>query len=676
MAANFQASWWKLYETWPFDRVCAFDRTVNQFETAWQEGRVAPIEPVLEQSLPNEHAVWLAELLAIEIMARQNRRETLHSEEFVQRFPTDAETIRTVWAEVSQLSPLIARPPAIAGTQLPLAATAILHCFQPGALLDGRYRVESFITASNVSELYRARRLNDGLPVAIKVLRLSHSFTPDETALARFRREMDILGRLRHPNLVSAIECIYSPQRPPSIVMDWVDGQNAEFVTHCNGPMPPAIACEVIRQAALGLAEAWRAVELVHRDIKPSNLMLTYSGLVKVLDYGFARAPKLLTGNPLEYHTSNQFCFGTPDFMAPEQWEDVTNVTPSTDVYGLGCTLYYLLTNEAPFQARNSNETKSLAHRHLAPPDVRRRRTDVPIELSRLIRRMLEKAPQDRPSNCNQLAQDLAPWAAGADLQKWIAGKWSEPQFVAMSSAKVGRAPFSDPRLPQTLLRRWKRRSALLTGISLIGGVVGLAWNVRSYYLPPPQILAFNITVYRLNADNVPEKVGDIGETLFSAPAGSRVQLRFRLDVPANVQIVAANSTGEIQLLATSTDDMAIETLNKPAIDLVFPRQELWELDDTAGLQAFILIASRNHLPAFTELQSKTKLQSAWRRAIHQGVWKSHGDRIQPMLAEDDTPRGQLVTIVPEVLRDLWNHIATGLSDKTVIALVAFPIHD
>src|ERR1019366_4006058 len=139
------------------------------------------------------------------------------------------------------------------------------------------------------------------------------------------------------------------------LVMEFVDGMSLGQLVAKKGPIEIANACNFARQAAKGLQHAFEA-GMVHRDIKPHNLMLTRKGQIKILDFGLARLASetraelgLPTGVDRPDLTKFGEIMGTPEFMAPEQITDASSADIRSDIYSLGCTLYYLLTGKAPF---------------------------------------------------------------------------------------------------------------------------------------------------------------------------------------------------------------------------------------------------------------------------------------------------------------------------------------
>ncbi len=201
----------------------------------------------------------------------------------------------------------------------------------------------------------------------------------------------------------------------PYLLMELVEGDNLGRLVGRYGPLPVAEACEVIRQAALGLQHLHER-GLVHRDVKPSNLMLTPAGVVKVLDLGLARHLHEPGGG--ERITLQGQCLGTLDYMAPEQCADPHAVDTRADVYGLGCTLYELLAGQPPF-ARPGCESafqKMRAHVEAPVPPIRERRPDVPERLAGALGRMLAKDREGRFASPADVVQAVQPFVAGAEL--------------------------------------------------------------------------------------------------------------------------------------------------------------------------------------------------------------------------------------------------------------------
>jgi serine/threonine protein kinase len=260
--------------------------------------------------------------------------------------------------------------------------------------------------------VYKARQLGPRRLLAVKVI--DCSLADYGEIIARFRQEQALGACLRHPNLVAVYEAGRAAGRP-YLVMELVEGDNLEELLGRFGPLPVADACEIIRQAALGLQHLHEH-SLVHRDVKPSNLMLTTGGEVKVIDLGLARhlyepaAVGRITGH-------GQF-LGSLDYMAPEQCADPRAVDIRADVYGLGCTLYELLAGRAPFAqpGYESPFQKMRAHAEAPVPPIREPRPEVPERLAGALGRMMAKDREGRFASPADVVRVVQPFAAGADL--------------------------------------------------------------------------------------------------------------------------------------------------------------------------------------------------------------------------------------------------------------------
>jgi len=242
--------------------------------------------------------------------------------------------------------------------------------------------------------------------VAVKAIR--PEFMAKAGAVERFRREAQAAARLNHPNIVAAFDAEQAGDTH-LLAMEYIEGINLADELHQRGPLPVAEACDVVRQAAVGLQHAF-SCGLIHRDLKPHNLMRTADGTVKILDFGLAVLAD--AGEQEGGLTGQNVVLGTPDYIAPEQAEDSHAVDVRSDIYSLGCTLYHLLTGRVPFPG-DSVLRKLDAHRKLEPEPLRTLRPEVPAELAAVVARMMAKSPADRYQTPAEVAAVLAPFAAG-----------------------------------------------------------------------------------------------------------------------------------------------------------------------------------------------------------------------------------------------------------------------
>jgi serine/threonine protein kinase/WD40 repeat protein len=288
--------------------------------------------------------------------------------------------------------------------------------YQANLLLQGRGRdlgVGPYIILERLGEggagqVFKARHQQKGDVVALKVIR--KELLADAETCARFRREIQVLSQLDHPNVVRALDA-GSSGGTLYLALEFVEGSDlGRMVKQC-GPLPVLQACAYMRQAALGLQHAHER-GLVHRDIKPHNLIMSLrDGLIKVADLGLARLPRL---NQLAAdHTAgtgtltpNNALIGTPDYMAPEQAIEFHNADIRADIYSLGCTFYYLLTGQPPFPGGTLAQTL-LRHQQVAPPAIDKLRGDLLPGLGSVLARMLAKRPEDRYQSPAEVANAL-----------------------------------------------------------------------------------------------------------------------------------------------------------------------------------------------------------------------------------------------------------------------------
>jgi serine/threonine protein kinase len=287
------------------------------------------------------------------------------------------------------------------------AAELLLPGGAEGRTTLGQYRLLGRLGAGGMSRVYKAEHLLMKRVVALKVL--SPHLVQDPASQVRFRQEAQAAGRLCHPNIVTAHDAA-EVDGVPFLVMEYVDGLDLDQLVGAQGPLPVALACECIRQAALGLQHAHER-GFVHGDIKPSNLLLEHGGLsgprVKLLDLGLAR----LAGVPLtDPDTPAESCFvGTPDYMAPEQSQNGHTADIRSDLYSLGCTFYYLLTGQVPYPGHTAAE-KLLRHQLDPVPSPAERRPDIPPQVASVIACLMAKDPAGRFAFPADLAAVLQAW--------------------------------------------------------------------------------------------------------------------------------------------------------------------------------------------------------------------------------------------------------------------------
>jgi serine/threonine protein kinase len=230
-------------------------------------------------------------------------------------------------------------------------------------------------------------------------------------------------------------------------VLEYIDGPNLAALVRDQGSLSVGQACEFARQAALGLQHA-HALGMVHRDVKPSNLLvqppvggtLAQGAVVKVTDFGLARLSEEAEGPPDDdsIHPVETVVMGTPDYLSPEQGRDLEAADIRSDLYSLGCTLYYLLTGEVPFPGGTPLE-KLTRHATIDPEPVEQLRPVVPPGVANLVRRLMSKLPEDRPQSPAELAEALEPFAEARQVV------WTPPRPALLSGASSADLPPPGP---------------------------------------------------------------------------------------------------------------------------------------------------------------------------------------------------------------------------------------
>ena len=266
----------------------------------------------------------------------------------------------------------------------------------------GEYDLLEELGGGGMGRVFKAVHRKMNRTVAVKLLPESLVQSPE--SVERFRREIQALARLSHPNIV-AVHDAGEADGTHFYVMDLVDGDDLARLVREHGPMPVEQALDCILQAARGLEYA-HAQGVVHRDIKPSNLILDHDGTVKILDLGIARFQPMpeQAGDDL---TRTGCVLGTVDYMAPEQAMNTRLADHRADIYSLGCTLYFLLTGQPVFGGDTVME-RLVAHREHPVPSLRKACPAAPEWLDAVFRKMVAKRPEDRYQSVTDVVADLA----------------------------------------------------------------------------------------------------------------------------------------------------------------------------------------------------------------------------------------------------------------------------
>jgi serine/threonine-protein kinase len=281
----------------------------------------------------------------------------------------------------------------------------------------GKYEVQAYIATGGMGAVYKAVDVDLGRPVALKILQPELALKPK--VLERFRREARSAARLNHENIVTVYE-FAEVNGTYLLALEFVEGIDLYDYVSLHRKLAPDEARRVAIQAARALAHAYNQ-GIVHRDIKPSNFLLTQKDgqpHLKLTDFGLARAvgqddlpdtKVRVQAGPAEFVvrlTTLGTTVGTVDYMSPEQARDSSAADVRSDIYSLGCTLYFMLAGEVLFPEGTPAE-KILKHVEAPPPDVRRANAQVPEGLVVVLERMLAKNPADRYQTPQELLTDL-----------------------------------------------------------------------------------------------------------------------------------------------------------------------------------------------------------------------------------------------------------------------------
>ena len=292
-------------------------------------------------------------------------------------------------------------------SQRPVAAPEEFYRSMPLAelagMLEGRqldhFAVEQMIGGGGMGAVFRGRDERLDRTVAIKVIPAAKR---DPETLRRFRLEAQAAAKLDHPN-IARVYFIGEAERWNYIVFEFIDGVNIRDLVGMEGPLSVDDAIFYTRQVAEALQHAHER-EVVHRDIKPSNILVTAAGLAKVVDMGLARSRAL--DKSTADATASGVTLGTFDYISPEQARNPRDADVRSDLYSLGCTLFFMLTGHPPFPEGTALQ-KLLNHGSLPPPDPRGWREDLSDQLYAILMKLMAKQPADRYQRPADLINDL-----------------------------------------------------------------------------------------------------------------------------------------------------------------------------------------------------------------------------------------------------------------------------
>jgi serine/threonine-protein kinase len=297
-----------------------------------------------------------------------------------------------------------------------------------GRVFSDRYRIQRELAQGGMAEVYLAHDELLDRPVALKALFPEYAREP--SFVERFRREAQAAANLNHPNIVA----IYDWGQESGtyfIVMEYVEGRSLRDLIRAEGPIDGNQAAEITAEIASALAFAHRT-GVVHRDVKPGNVLITRTGIVKVTDFGIARAG---TSDGL---TQTGSVMGTATYFSPEQAQGLP-VDGRSDVYSLGIVLYEMVTGVAPF---TGDSPVAVAYKHVreAPVPPSRRNPDIPPDLEQIILTAMAKEPDLRYQSADDMRADLLRFRRGRPLA-------AAPVTALIADADMASKTVANPRV-------------------------------------------------------------------------------------------------------------------------------------------------------------------------------------------------------------------------------------
>ena len=262
-------------------------------------------------------------------------------------------------------------------------------------ILANRYRLTEQIGMGGMAIVYRAVDMRTGHNVAVKVLR--PEFNEDIEFISRFQREAEAASKMTHHNIVNLLD-VGMDNDNRYLVMEYVQGKTLKEVIQERGKLNAPLACQITIRILSALEHAHRN-GIVHRDIKPQNILVHADGHIKVADFGIARIADSST------LTRGDNVMGSVHYFSPEQARG-ENAQATSDIYSTGVVLYEMLTGRVPFDGDNPVAV-AMQHLHATPAPIQSLAPDVPLAVSRVCMKAMEKKPSMRYQSARDMATDL-----------------------------------------------------------------------------------------------------------------------------------------------------------------------------------------------------------------------------------------------------------------------------
>ena len=463
-----------------------------------------------------------------------------------------------------------------------------------GRLLEGSmlgpYRLDEFVGGGGMGAVFRALDTTLDRTVAVKVLARQQS--DDEETLRRFRNEAQSAARLDHEN-IGRVHAVGSEGGWHYIVFQYIEGTNIRDLVREEGPFDPDRTIDITIQVAEALEHASQR-EIVHRDIKPSNIVITPAGRARIVDMGLARLHQVAGDADL---TVSGMTLGTFDYISPEQARDPRAADVRSDLYSLGCTMFFMLAGRAPF-AEGTMVQKLLQHQQAEPPAIEELRPEVPRRLAAIVHRLMEKDPLDRYQRAAVLVADLLACADAEGYQ--LSSPRPAASIVPSTHPSASRLPWL---LPAVLL------GVLVAGLWLRSAVQRQGRETAATEPDAPEVINSPPLVPAADPRAAVRRVTAAGEFAAAVNAASdggtiEIDLDGVLDVPAftvasqRIVIEAAAGRQPILRLTPASDGSGVRlaggelVLRNLAVHLGDHRREN-EADESVRSSLFLISGGR-----------------------------------------------------------------------------------